>query len=227
MNKFTVLITIALLFTAFSAGAQSVFDGQGHYLGDASQVRGYTANELVQRNSVQSNRLAAQAATRQGYETRREVNYGEDYNQNQVNDNADGIRYIEVPVTGVRQVNTIEQVEAPTTQCRNTYGRSSGNVGGTLLGSVIGGVLGHQIGHGRGRTAATVGGAVIGGGIGYNVSNPRRNQQQCFETTTVRNIQTSSYQVSFLYRGRSYVTQMNQDPGRTVQIDQDAIESMN
>lgn len=112
--------------------------------------------------------------------------------------------------------------------------RSAGNA---LVGGLIGGVIGNQLGrgHSRGsRAGATVAGAIIGSAIGNEahagVSRHRnhRPSRPVVETRPVercRRVVESSYQqelqhynVTYRYKGRTYTTQMNRDPGDRIEL---------
>jgi len=123
------------------------------------------------------------------------------------------------------------------------YRRSNRNsTGSSLVGGLIGGVIGNQLGRGRSnrtRTGATVAGAIIGGTIG-NESNYRnsrnsryrnaeqvrstpiyetRQVQRCKPTVAARTeSQLQTYNVTYIYKGRKFVTQLPRDPGNQIEL---------
>lgn len=98
------------------------------------------------------------------------------------------------------------------------------NTAGTLLGAVIGGVLGNTVGKGDGRRAATVVGAVAGGAAGNRVSS--RGGRVVHDSVThcepVRNVgmerRIVGYSVEYRYRGQSYMSHMDYDPGERLRV---------
>jgi uncharacterized protein YcfJ len=103
------------------------------------------------------------------------------------------------------------------------------SAGGAIIGALAGGLLGNQVGRGNGRAAATAVGAVAGAVVGDKVDNQGRavdpNAQypqeqavrQCrmvdaYESRTV------GYDVTYDYRGRSYTSVMDRDPGQRVRL---------
>jgi uncharacterized protein YcfJ len=116
------------------------------------------------------------------------------------------------------------------------------SAGNTIVGGLIGGVIGNQLGRGhsnRSRTGATVAGAIIGSAIG-NESNQRssrngryRNTEQVqstpiYETRDVERCKRTvelrtenklqHYNVTYLYKGRKFVTQLPRDPGKQLEL---------
>ena len=114
--------------------------------------------------------------------------------------------------------------------------------GSAVVGGLIGGVIGNQLarGNGRGaRTGATIAGAIIGSAVangsrgnvqrhrnvqrhsyGNNISYQTVEVERCREVApsrTERRIQY--YDVTYEYRGRTYTTQTQQDPGDRIPLD--------
>jgi len=95
---------------------------------------------------------------------------------------------------------------------------------GAAAGAVVGGVLGHQIGDNG--TAQTLGGAVIGGLIGHQLE--KRNEEDRQDDLDFSNCrvigdsglgnQVSGYDVRYEYNGREYVTRMDHEPGRRLEL---------
>lgn len=130
-----------------------------------------------------------------------------------------------------------ERTAQPTNRRRNNT-----SAGSTIVGGIIGGVIGNQLGRGhssRSRTGATVAGAIIGSAIGNesNVQGTRngryRNSQQVhstpiYETRDVQRCkrtmgtrtqsQLQHYNVTYVYKGREFVTQLPRDPGNRLEL---------
>lgn len=128
-----------------------------------------------------------------------------------------------------------------TTQSSN-HRSNRNSTGNTIVGGLIGGVIGNQLGRShsnRSRTGATVAGAIIGSAIG-NESNYRstrngryrnteqvqstpiyetRDVQRCKRTVESRSEnQLQHYNVTYLYKGRKFVTQLPRDPGKRLEL---------
>jgi uncharacterized protein YcfJ len=99
--------------------------------------------------------------------------------------------------------------------------------GGALFGAIVGGALGNSVGAGVGRAAATAFGALGGAAIGNSLeANAQPHQAQTVRrctTETVYEDRTGSYHVVYEYGGRQYSTVMRRDPGRTVQVQVQAV----
>ena len=114
--------------------------------------------------------------------------------------------------------------------------------GSTVVGGLIGGVIGNQLarGNSRGaRTGATIAGAIIGGAVANesrgNVQRHRnqsynsyqgRTSYQTVEVERCREVAPSRtesrlqyYDVTYEYRGRTYTTQTQIDPGDRIALD--------
>jgi len=96
--------------------------------------------------------------------------------------------------------------------------------GGMVLGGIIGGVLGHQVGHGKQRQVATVAGSVIGAAIGAdsdsrNTSTTYETRDRCqVRTEYVEKEQLRAYEVTYRYRGQTFTTEMDHEPGRFIPV---------
>lgn len=120
--------------------------------------------------------------------------------------------------------------------------RERSSSGGALVGGLIGGVIGNQLGRGHSsstRAGATVAGALIGGTIANEASgNPSRHRRHrpvnpshgrpIYETRPVercRRVVESRYEqklqhynVTYVYKGRTFTTQMPRDPGDRLEL---------
>ena len=104
--------------------------------------------------------------------------------------------------------------------------RSSRDRTPAIMGGIVGGVLGNQIGSGSGRDAATAAGALLG----YSAvrDSQRRHdytreyqgyEQRCATRTEyVRDERITGYDVTYRYRGRTYHTVTDYDPGDRIRI---------
>lgn len=109
--------------------------------------------------------------------------------------------------------------------------RSQRSATPALLGTVIGAVIGNNLGkghHSDDRAAKTLAGGLLGASIGYDIgarqqsrSAPAqyRQQQQCrtdYETRWEQ--QVVGYDVSYRFRGETYHTRMDYDPGDKIVV---------
>jgi uncharacterized protein YcfJ len=124
----------------------------------------------------------------------------------------------------------VEQIRSPRQECRTDYvqvpvqqQRSSG---GTIVGGIAGALLGSQVGGGNGKVAAAAAGAIAGGLVGDHVDNGNRVasngvQEQAVQrcrTVDAVETRTNGYDVTYDYRGHTYSTVMNRDPGSRVRL---------
>lgn len=127
----------------------------------------------------------------------------------------------------------VEQVRQPREECRTEYvqvpvaQQPQRSAGGAILGAIAGGIIGNQVGGGSGRAAATAAGMVGGAMVGDRLSNdgrplpPAGYQEQAVRQCRVvesYESRTSGYDVTYDYRGRSYTTMMQRDPGNRVRL---------
>jgi uncharacterized protein YcfJ len=113
------------------------------------------------------------------------------------------------------------------------------SAGGAILGAIAGGIIGNQVGGGSGRAAATAVGVMAGAVAGDRISNNGRpldqgqyangqyaQQQQPYQEQAVRQCRmvdayqsrTTGYDVTYDYRGRSYTTFTQRDPGERIRL---------
>jgi uncharacterized protein YcfJ len=130
----------------------------------------------------------------------------------------------------VRVQPRVEQVRTPRQECRTDYVQApvqqQRSQAGTVIGGIAGALLGSQVGGGNGKVAAAAAGAIAGGMVGDNVDNNGRNyapqvQEQAVQRCrTVDSVQerTNGYDVTYDYRGHTYTTVMNRDPGNRVRL---------
>ena len=123
----------------------------------------------------------------------------------------------------------VQQVAVPQRACRDepiaVQRQPSG--AGALIGAIAGGAMGNAIGAGAGRAAATAIGVFSGAVIGSNIEAdgqgaPMQSVRRC-TTHSAYEERTVAYSVVYEYAGRQYTTQMRQDPGRTVQLQIQAV----
>ncbi|WP_426103303.1 glycine zipper 2TM domain-containing protein [Massilia sp. TSP1-1-2] len=138
-----------------------------------------------------------------------------------------------------------EQIRQPREECRTEYVQGQSqyaqpqyqqqprSAGGAILGAIAGGIIGNQVGGGSGRAAATAVGVMAGAVAGDRISNQGRPvdqgqyaQSQYPQEQAVRQCRmvdayesrTMGYDVTYDYRGRSYTSFMQRDPGERVRL---------
>ena len=139
----------------------------------------------------------------------------------------------------------IEQVRQPREECRTEYQQvpqqpqyqqqPQRSAGGAILGAIAGGIIGNQVGGGSGRAAATAVGVMAGAVAGDRISNPNgvptsspqyAQNSQYPQEQAVRQCRmvdawesrTMGYDVTYDYRGRSYTSFMDRDPGQRIRL---------
>ncbi len=127
----------------------------------------------------------------------------------------------------VSVVPQMQQASQPRQECRTVMvpvAQRAHDPSGAIVGGIVGGVLGHQIGRGSGRGAATavgvVGGAVVGDQLA-NQNNPavvsERPVQEC-RTVDVVESRPVGYEVTYSYRGQTFVSVLPYSPGKTIPV---------
>jgi len=128
----------------------------------------------------------------------------------------------------------VEQVRQPREECKTDYvqvpvqQQQPRSAGGGIIGAIAGGIIGNQVGGGSGRAAATAVGAITGAVVGDRIDNdgrgssqPGYTQEQAVRQCRVVDAyesRTTGYDVTYEYRGRSYTSIMNRDPGERVRL---------
>ncbi len=96
-----------------------------------------------------------------------------------------------------------------------------------VVGSIIGGVIGNQFGEGKGKDAATVAGALLGAAIASDAqqherahAHPRSDVvRRCrVERDWVERQEITGYEVTYRYKGETYRTFMEHDPGDRIKV---------
>ncbi len=136
----------------------------------------------------------------------------------------------------VRVEPRVEQIRQPRQECKTEYVQvpvqqqpQQRSAGGSIVGAIAGGILGNQVGGGSGRAAATAAGVLAGAVVGDRISNDGRqmaNQPQDIQEQAIRQCRTVDawekrtigYDVTYDYRGRSYTSMMQRDPGERVRL---------
>jgi uncharacterized protein YcfJ len=130
----------------------------------------------------------------------------------------------------VRVQPRTEQVRVPRQECRTEYVQAQvqpqRGSGGTVIGGIAGALLGSQVGGGNGKVAAAAAGAIAGAMVGDHVENdgrdngPQVQEQAVRQCRNVEAVETrnAGYEVTYEYRGHSYVEVMNRDPGDRVRL---------
>lgn len=137
--------------------------------------------------------------------------------------------YDRARVINVEPIIEIIEVPVEDRECwtEEVSGRRDHHNAGTgmVVGTIIGGVLGHQIGRGDGKKVATVAGTIIGAAVGNEMGKKHRAQpyshtehhcrvsERYYEEERVR-----GYQVTYRFRGETFSTEMDRDPGKFVRL---------
>jgi uncharacterized protein YcfJ len=131
-------------------------------------------------------------------------------------------------VIDVQQMVDVVRVPVKHQECWDEEVHHSGradNVAPALVGGAVGGILGHQVGKGSGRDAATIAGALLGGAVASNAydrpADPGYNtvEQHCRPVTEYREEErVHGYRVTYRYRGETFTTVMDHDPGDRVRV---------
>lgn len=128
----------------------------------------------------------------------------------------------------------VEQVRQPREECRTEYVQvpvqqsQQRSAGGGIIGAIAGGIIGNQVGGGSGRAAATAVGAITGAVVGDRLDNngrvssaPAYGQEQAVRQCRIVDsweTRTMGYDVTYDYRGRTYTSMMDRDPGDRVRL---------
>ena len=136
----------------------------------------------------------------------------------------------------VRVSPRVEQIRQPRQECKTDYVQvpvqqqpQQRSAGGAIIGGIAGALLGNTVGGGSGRAAATAAGAIAGAVVGDKVDNNGRavnNGPQDYQEQAVRQCRTVDavesrtigYDVTYDYRGHSYTSMMQRDPGERVRL---------
>lgn len=96
---------------------------------------------------------------------------------------------------------------------------------GAVVGGIAGGVIGNQFGKGAGKAAMTVAGALIGSAIGRDASQNIPEQRSIEDETHCQTVdrytekrRIAKYKVTYVYHGKTLVTETDEDPGDTIEI---------
>ena len=127
----------------------------------------------------------------------------------------------------VRAVPHMQQVSHPRQECRTVMvptAHQARNPAGAIVGGVAGGVVGHQFGKGSGKAVATVAGVVGGALVGDHLANQNTPTvvtehpvQEC-RTVEVMESRPAGYEVTYVYRGKSFTTILPYAPGDTLPV---------
>lgn len=136
----------------------------------------------------------------------------------------------------IRVQPRVEQIRQPREECKTEYVQvpvqqqpQQRSAGGAIIGGIAGALLGNQVGGGSGRAAATAAGAIAGAVVGDRVDNNGRavqDQPQYMQEQAVRQCRmvdayesrTTGYDVTYDYRGQTYTSLMDRDPGQRIRL---------
>jgi uncharacterized protein YcfJ len=106
----------------------------------------------------------------------------------------------------------------------HTAPKDQHQIAGTLIGAAVGGILLNQIGGGVFKALATTAGVIGGGYAGNRIEASTQKgrtrtvtRERCvtaYDTTTV----PSGYEVSYTFKGKTEVVQMDHDPGKQIAL---------
>ena len=141
----------------------------------------------------------------------------------------ESVHFAWADVLRVDPIYAYERVSRPERECYDETvthhdDRRGNNTGATVLGAIIGGALGNQVGKGDGRKAATIAGAVVGGAIGNNQARRddehyTTNERRCREVDGgYEERRVAGYDVEYRYRGETYMSRLNYDPGERIRV---------
>ena len=130
----------------------------------------------------------------------------------------------------VRVQPRLEEIRTPRQEYRTEYVQvpvqQQRGVGGGIVGGIVGGLLGYPGGSGTGAGAATAAGRLGGAMVGDRTENNNRAQGPAVQEQAVRQCRTvdaietrtNGYDVTYEFRGQTYTTVMNRDPGNRVRL---------
>ena len=127
----------------------------------------------------------------------------------------------------IRAVPHMQQVSHPRQECRTVMvptAQQTRTPAGAIVGGIAGGVVGHQFGKGSGKAAATIAGAVGGAIVGDQIANQNNPTvvteqpvQEC-RTVEVMESRPAGYEVTYVYRGKSFTTILPYAPGPSIPV---------
>jgi len=131
----------------------------------------------------------------------------------------------------IRAQPRVEQIRTPRQECRTDYVQTQvapqRSQGGGVVGGIAGALLGSTVGGGNGKVAAAAAGAIAGATLGNNYDNqnnayaqPQTQEQAVQRCRNVDAVEqrTTGYDVTYDYRGHTYTTLMNSDPGDRIRL---------
>jgi uncharacterized protein YcfJ len=146
-------------------------------------------------------------------------------------------KYDRARVVDVQPIYESVRYEVPSEQCHQERvavpRRHRASATTPIIGAILGGVLGNAVGHNkRNKQVGTVIGAVLGGSIGADIARrhhtndrddnrrERYQTQEVCETSyeTRMENRVAGYNVSYVYAGTTYQTQMDRDPGDSIRV---------
>lgn len=134
-------------------------------------------------------------------------------------------------VIKVKPIYETVRVSVPEERCwrersyQSKY-RHDGSYTGPLVGAIVGGVVGNRFGAGSGKTAMTVAGTLLGASIANDLDRDSRevdyrpvHRRRCETVDRYESHEEIvAYRVKYRYKGRTYRTRMNHDPGDTIRV---------
>lgn len=143
-------------------------------------------------------------------------------------------------VTQVTPVYTTIERQVPQRECwveqireENPVHNGRRSATGTIVGGIIGGAIGNAVGAGsENKKVGAVVGSILGMSIGNDISREHHRQRHGGYTeinyrdvercevryTTETEQELLGYDVTYRYRGHTYTTQMDRDPGKQIKV---------
>lgn len=165
----------------------------------------------------------------------------------------EGHYYDEARVVHVEPIREVFTRQIPEEECwevpagyysRSHYHRSSDSpyhAAGVVTGGIIGGIIGNQFGSGSGNVATTVAGGLLGAALGHGMASDdttyyREDHRVRYKPYKSRRCQTIyrdvteertvSYDVTYEYNGRNFVTNLLHHPGDSIRVRVDLVPSV-
>ena len=136
-------------------------------------------------------------------------------------------------VVDVKPLMKTVRVEQPHKECWTEYETQSRyteprrkSYTPEIFGALVGAAIGREFGHGRGRHVGAVAGAVLGGSIARDAKHKQRHRtpsavpvERCeVQSEYYDEERVTGYLVKYRYRGNTYTTHMDHDPGDQIRV---------
>ncbi|MFQ5469932.1 MAG: glycine zipper 2TM domain-containing protein [Gammaproteobacteria bacterium] len=135
--------------------------------------------------------------------------------------------YDTAEIIDAKPIYTTERVSVPSQDClsddRDFQHRRVNKTGDLIVGGILGGIIGSQFGKGKGKDAMTLAGTLIGSSIAHDGNhdqfNDRHRHSHCKTSHHyVKEERISGYRVTYSYNGETFVTTLNNHPGKQLRV---------